>query len=54
MYVYQSLRRRRDFHQNSHMEVRITEKLATKTAMEAKAAMSRKMSVICLSLLVMF
>jgi hypothetical protein len=36
------------------MAVRITEKLATKTAMEAKAAMSRMISVISLSLLVMF
>ena len=37
-----------------HMEVRITEKLATNTAMDVKAAMSRIMSVICLSLLSMF
>lgn len=37
-----------------HMEVRMTEKLATKTAMEANAAMSRMMSVICLSILFMF
>jgi hypothetical protein len=37
-----------------HIEVRITEKLVTKTAMEAKAAMSRMMSVICLSILFMF
>ncbi|MBB3948340.1 hypothetical protein GGQ73_004321 [Rhizobium skierniewicense] len=34
--------------------MRITEKLATNTAMEAKAAMSRMMSVICLSILFMF
>lgn len=32
----------------------MTEKLATKRAMEAKAARSRIKSVICLSLLVMF
>lgn len=37
-----------------HRAVRITEKLATKTAMEAKAATSRMKSVIGLSLLVMF
>lgn len=36
------------------MDVRITEKLATKTAMDVKAARSRMKSVICLSLLVMF
>lgn len=37
-----------------HMDVRITEKLATKRAMDVKAAMSRIMSVICLSKLFMF
>lgn len=36
------------------MDVRITEKLVTKRAMDANAAMSRMMSVIYLSILFMF